>query len=140
MLLEVNGSSVYAYTGGRAFDATRPSIVFVHGACNDHSVWALQSRYFAHHGRNVLAVDTPGHGRSAGDAYSAVSDIADWVAATPWVDFLAKQPAIRSNTSVCLKIVDPAVTALNADQQSAFIKGRKKITAQHAIGREGNHD
>jgi phosphoserine aminotransferase len=49
--------------------------------------------------------------------------IADWVAATPWVDFLAKQPAIRSNTSVCLKIVDPAVTALNADQQSAFIKG-----------------
>jgi phosphoserine aminotransferase len=49
--------------------------------------------------------------------------IADWVAATPWVDFLAKQPAIRSNTSVCLKIVDPAVTALSADQQSAFIKG-----------------
>jgi phosphoserine aminotransferase len=49
--------------------------------------------------------------------------IADWVAATPWVDFLAKQPAIRSNTSVCLKIVDPAVSALTADAQAAFIKG-----------------
>jgi len=49
--------------------------------------------------------------------------IADWVAGTPWVDFLAKQPAIRSNTSVCLKIVDPAVNALAADAQSAFIKG-----------------
>jgi phosphoserine aminotransferase len=49
--------------------------------------------------------------------------IAEWVAATPWVDFLAKQPAIRSNTSVCLRIVDPAVTALTADAQSAFIKG-----------------
>jgi phosphoserine aminotransferase len=49
--------------------------------------------------------------------------IADWVAATPWVDFLAKQPAIRSNTSVCLRIVDPAVTALTADAQAAFIKG-----------------
>jgi phosphoserine aminotransferase len=49
--------------------------------------------------------------------------IADWVTATPWVDFLAKRPAIRSNTSVCLKIVDPAVTALTADQQGAFIKG-----------------
>jgi phosphoserine aminotransferase len=49
--------------------------------------------------------------------------IADWVAATPWVDFLAKEPAIRSNTSVCLKIVDPAVAALTADAQSAFIKG-----------------
>jgi phosphoserine aminotransferase len=49
--------------------------------------------------------------------------IADWVAVTPWVDFLAKQAAIRSNTSVCLKIVDPAVTALPPDAQSAFIKG-----------------
>src|ERR1700704_1392170 len=49
--------------------------------------------------------------------------IADWVTATPWGDFLAKRPAIRSNTSVCLKIVDPAVTALTADQQGAFIKG-----------------
>src|ERR1700731_361861 len=49
--------------------------------------------------------------------------IADWVAATPWVDFLAKQPAIRSNTSVCLRIVDPAVSALAAEAQAAFIKG-----------------
>jgi phosphoserine aminotransferase len=49
--------------------------------------------------------------------------IADWVTATPWVDFLAKQPAIRSNTSVCLKIVDPAVTALTPDAQAGFIKG-----------------
>jgi phosphoserine aminotransferase len=49
--------------------------------------------------------------------------IADWVAATPWIDFLAKQPAIRSNTSVCLRIVDPAVTALPVDAQAVFIKG-----------------
>jgi phosphoserine aminotransferase len=49
--------------------------------------------------------------------------IADWVAGTPWVDFLAKQPAIRSNTSVCLRIVDSAVTALTPDAQAAFIKG-----------------
>jgi phosphoserine aminotransferase len=49
--------------------------------------------------------------------------IADWVAVTPWVDFLAKQPAIRSNTSVCLRIVDPAVSALAPDAQAAFIKG-----------------
>jgi pimeloyl-ACP methyl ester carboxylesterase len=79
--LDVKGCPVYAYTGGRAFDPARPCIVFVHGACHDHSVWALQSRYFAHHGCNVFAVDTPGHGRSGGDAFSSVPEIADWLAA-----------------------------------------------------------
>src|SRR5712692_4125736 len=48
--------------------------------------------------------------------------VATWVAHTPWVDFLARDPAIRSNTSVCLKVIDPAVTALSADAQSAFAK------------------
>lgn len=48
--------------------------------------------------------------------------IADWVARTPWVDFLAKDSATRSNTSVCLKVVDPAITALPADAQAAFVK------------------
>ncbi|HVV42179.1 MAG TPA: phosphoserine transaminase [Nitrobacter sp.] len=48
--------------------------------------------------------------------------LSDWVAKTPWVDFLAKDPAIRSNTSVCLKIVDPAIASLPADAQSDFAK------------------
>src|SRR6201993_1575406 len=48
--------------------------------------------------------------------------IADWVAATPWIDFLAKDTAIRSNTSVCLKIVDPAITSLTPDLQADFCK------------------
>ncbi len=48
--------------------------------------------------------------------------IADWVARTPWVDFLAADPATRSNTSVCLKIVDPAVSALDKSGQDAFAK------------------
>jgi len=48
--------------------------------------------------------------------------IAQWVAITPWVDFLAKDPVTRSNTSVCLKVVDPAVTSLPAEAQAAFAK------------------
>jgi pimeloyl-ACP methyl ester carboxylesterase len=81
MKLDVRGVPVYAYTGAHAFDPALPTIVFVHGAANDHSVWALQSRYFAHHGRNVLAVDLPGHGRSGGDALASVDAIADWIVA-----------------------------------------------------------
>src|SRR5204862_3406048 len=46
--------------------------------------------------------------------------IANWVALTPWIDFLAKDPATRSNTSVCLKVVDPSVTGLSAQAQAAF--------------------
>lgn len=46
--------------------------------------------------------------------------IADWVAKTPWVDFVAADPATRSNTSVCLKVVDPEVTALSPDLRDRF--------------------
>ena len=79
MRLDVGGSEVYAYTGTRPVDPAKPAVVFVHGAANDHSVWLLQSRYFAHHGKSVLAVDLPGHGRSAGAALGSVDAIADWL-------------------------------------------------------------
>jgi phosphoserine aminotransferase len=49
--------------------------------------------------------------------------ISDWVACANWIDFLAGDPAQRSNTSVCLKVVDPAVSRLPADAQAAFVKG-----------------
>jgi pimeloyl-ACP methyl ester carboxylesterase len=69
----------YCYTGGKAFDASLPTVVFIHGAQNDHTVWALQARYFAHHGFGVLAVDLPGHGRSKGPALTTVEAMATWL-------------------------------------------------------------
>jgi phosphoserine aminotransferase len=68
--------------------------------------------------------------RARADANARV--IADWVARTPWIDFLARDPVLRSNTSVCLKVVDPAVSRLPADAQATFVKG---IAA--ALEREG---
>lgn len=64
----------YAYTGGKTFDPQQPTVVFIHGVLGDHSVWILQTRYLAHHGFNVLAVDLPGHGRSGGEAPSSVEE------------------------------------------------------------------
>jgi len=71
----------YAYTGGKPFDTAKPTLVFIHGVLNDHSVWILQTRYLAHHGFNVLAVDLPGHGRSGGDAPASVEEAAQFIEA-----------------------------------------------------------
>ena len=81
MELIVNGAKTYCYTGGKALDATQPTVVMIHGVLNDHSVWILQSRYLAHHGWNVLAVDLPGHCRSGGEAPETVEQAADFIAA-----------------------------------------------------------
>jgi pimeloyl-ACP methyl ester carboxylesterase len=79
MQLEVAGRNIYAYTGTREFSSGLPTVVFVHGAAHDHGVFALQSRYFAWHGMNALAVDLPAHGRSGGDALAGVEALADWL-------------------------------------------------------------
>lgn len=79
MQIELDGRRAYAYTGGRPFDPALPTLVFVHGAQSDHSVWILQSRYLAHHGWSVLAVDLPGHGRSEGPPLRTVAGMAAWV-------------------------------------------------------------
>ncbi|MFZ2309648.1 MAG: alpha/beta hydrolase [Rhodoferax sp.] len=81
MELTINNAKTYCYTGGKPFDAAKPTVVFIHGVLNDHSVWILQSRYLANHGYNVLAVDLPGHCRSAGEAPSSVEEAADFIAA-----------------------------------------------------------
>ena len=81
MYLQVNNVNTYCYTGGKPFDAAKPTVVFIHGVLNDHSVWILQSRYLAHHGWNVLAVDLPGHCKSEGEAPSSVEEAADFIGA-----------------------------------------------------------
>jgi phosphoserine aminotransferase len=65
--------------------------------------------------------------------------LADWVAVTPWVEFLAAVPAIRSNTSVCLSIVDPAVTGLAVEAQSAFAKNLSAAVEKEGAGYDIAH-
>jgi pimeloyl-ACP methyl ester carboxylesterase len=81
MQLSVNGTDIFAATGGREFEASQPTLVLLHGAGFDHSTWALHSRWFAHHGYGVLAPDLPGHGRSAGIPLATIAEMADWTAA-----------------------------------------------------------
>lgn len=81
MKLSVNGREAYAYTGGKPFDPALPCVAFIHGALHDHSVWTLLARWCAYHGHSVLALNQPGHGRSAGPVLSSVEALADWVLA-----------------------------------------------------------
>jgi pimeloyl-ACP methyl ester carboxylesterase len=79
MYLDVKGAPTYCYTGGKPINPAQPTVVFIHGVLNDHSVWILQSRYFAHHGWNVLAVDLPGHCKSEGEAPESVEVAAAFI-------------------------------------------------------------
>jgi phosphoserine aminotransferase len=72
--------------------------------------------------------------RARADANAKI--IADWVARAKWIDFLAADPAVRSNTSVCLKVVDPAVTRLPADAQAAFVKSIAAALDQEGIAHD----
>src|ERR1700693_3805240 len=65
--------------------------------------------------------------------------MAAWGARTPWAEFLAKDPAIRSNTSVCMKVVDPAITSLTPDAQSDFAKKLVALVEKEGAGYDFAH-
>ena len=59
--------------------------------------------------------------------------LSDWVARTAWVDFLAADPKVRSNTSVCLQIADPAVATLTQASQAQFAKSIEKLLEKEKV-------
>jgi pimeloyl-ACP methyl ester carboxylesterase len=78
MKINVDGHTAFAYTGGRPFDPARPTVMLIHGAQHDHSVWIMQSRWLAHHGYGVVVPDLPGHGRSDGPLCTDIAAMARW--------------------------------------------------------------
>lgn len=107
MKLTVNGRAVSTTTGGTDFDPAKPAVVFLHGAGFDRTAWRLQTRWFAHHGRSVLAVDFPAHGWSDGPALETVAAMADWTAALIAAAGL-KQAALVGHSMGALVAVETA--------------------------------
>lgn len=144
MDLTVDDKTVYAATGGRSINPTLPSIVLLHGAAMDHTVWVLPIRYFARHHRNVLAIDLPGHGRSEGPPLESIGAIADWVVrlldtvkvdkaalaghsmgSLPALEAAGRYPErVRSlallGTSVPMPVTDQLLGAAEANNHAAF--------------------
>jgi pimeloyl-ACP methyl ester carboxylesterase len=77
--LDIEGRKAFAYTAAHDLDPQKRTMAFVHGAGLDHSWFGLQSRYFGYHGWNVLALDLPGHGRSAGPPIVSIAGMAQWI-------------------------------------------------------------
>lgn len=78
-LLPLADRDVFAALGGQPFDRQEPTLVLVHGAAMDRTVWQFQTRYLAHHGVRVLAVDLPGHGKTPGALLAGAAEYADWL-------------------------------------------------------------
>jgi len=125
MELTVAGHRAFASTGGQHFDPKLPAAVFLHGAGMDHSVWSLPARYFAGHGRAVLALDFPGHGRSAGAPLGSIEAMADWV--------LAALAAAGLDRAV---LVGHSMGALVALEASARDASRVEALALLGVGAE----
>lgn len=80
MIVQVDGVDAHAATGGVDISGSDgPVVLLIHGAGMDSTVWYLQTRYLAHRGLRAVAVDLPGHGRSAGEPLTTIDDMADWV-------------------------------------------------------------
>jgi len=79
MYFAVKGKQAFAATGGKPFDNSKPTVVFLHGSGFDHTVWNLQARYFAFRGYTVLAPDLPGHTHSDGPPLETIEAMADWL-------------------------------------------------------------
>jgi pimeloyl-ACP methyl ester carboxylesterase len=76
---QIDGARIFLADYGKGFERARPTVLFVHGAGMDHSVWPLQARHFAYRGWNALALDLPGHGRSEGELRTSIPALADWL-------------------------------------------------------------
>jgi pimeloyl-ACP methyl ester carboxylesterase len=79
MYFDVNGKQVFATTGGKPFDNSKPTVIFLHGSGLDHTFWGLHSRFFAFRNYAVLVPDLPGHTNSEGPALESVEAMADWL-------------------------------------------------------------
>ena len=91
MEITYKGHAVRIATGGRDHDGDAPGVVLIHGSGMDRTMWQMQSRWLAHHGYRVAAIDLPGHGLSGGEPLETIEEMGVWTAGL--VHELALAPA-----------------------------------------------
>ncbi len=79
MRVKFEGYEVYCYTGGADHQSEQDTMVFIHGAALDHTVWTLYARYWAKAGYNVVSLDLPGHGLTGGQVLNSIEENAEFI-------------------------------------------------------------
>lgn len=79
MIIDVNGLSIHAATGGVEPSPSDPVVILLHGAGMDGTIWQLQTRYLAYRGLQAIAIDLPGHGRSSGEPLTSIEALGQFV-------------------------------------------------------------
>ncbi len=125
----IDGHAVFGAAGGRKHEASRPLALFVHGAGLDHTVWALQSRWLAFHGWNVLALDLPGHGRSEGPPLPSIAAMAAWLSAV--IDVTGSKSAALIGHSMGALIALEAAARFPERVQSMLLIGAAAAMPVH---------
>ena len=104
MYFEVNSLKTYCSNGSGKLDPSQKSVVFIHGAGFDHTMFVLASRYFARQNYNVYAIDLPAHGNSSGDPLDSIKMMSDWLYIANFVKSLLKGMK-KPNGDHCFAIV-----------------------------------
>ncbi len=142
MRTELDGRTISLGTGSRKLDAARRSVVFVHGAGMDHSIWVMPARHFARHEKNVLAPDLPGHGRSDLPALTSIEEMAAWLARL--LDHLGiERTAIVGHSMGSLVALAFAAAAPQRVTHLALLGTSEPMPVTDKLldaARDGNHD
>jgi len=128
----VNGQPAFASTGGKPHQEGRPNLVFVHGSGQSRLTWTQQSRKAAYRGYNVLALDLPGHGHSAGDALPTIEAQADWIIAA--MDAIGlKSATFIGHSQGCLNVLEIASRYPERTDSIVLVAAALKIPVNDAL-------
>lgn len=126
MRIDVNGSEVFASTGGKEHKAGQPLIIFLHGSGQSRLTWTQQVRTYSYWGYNVLAPDFPGHGLSAGAPLAKIEDMADWVIAL-MDEISAPEAILVGHSQGCLVALELGARYPDRVSKIVFIAGAHAV-------------
>ena len=126
MIFEIENKSIYASDAGQELDHKKETIIFLHGSGLSHIIWSLVEQFFANRNFNVLSVDLPGHGNSAGPCLHTIEEIADWLEKV-FIKLELKQVILIGHSQGCLEMLEYSNKYKSKTNKLVFVGGSYKM-------------